>query len=304
MKLNKLSALDACSQLGKAGLSVKPEEVKVQAREERWLVHLPNEQMAWFARSDEGQQRLSRERKVLKLLEARCSFEAPRILYESEDGRFDLRAKVPGLTDPRYLYNRLLKDPELTSEAGQAIGSILAEQHTQISIQDTEGWLPRNVVWPMNSDWIRHRVKQVVSDSTLLADIEKTLILYESLQITEQDRVLVHTDIGFHNLVFVRETLTLRGIFDYDGAAWADRHHDFRYLIFDFERPEMLEAALAVYEPIVKTQLSRQRIWLYNATCAISYLAYRLGTRPEEKSCGRTLAEDINWTHQAICALH
>jgi len=92
----------------------------------------------------------------------------------------------------------------------------------------------------------------------------------------------------------------VNGIFDYDGAAWADRHHDFRYLLFDVSREDMLDAALAVYEPATGRKLDRGRIRLYNVACAISYLALRSGTRPEQKSCGRTLAEDLRWVRTAL----
>ena len=92
----------------------------------------------------------------------------------------------------------------------------------------------------------------------------------------------------------------VNGIFDYDGAAWADRHHDFRYLLFDVSREDMLDAALAVYEPATGRKLDRGRIRLYHAACAISYLAFRSGTRPEQKSCGRTLAEDLRWVRIAL----
>ena len=36
------------------------------------------------------------------------------------------------------------------------------------------------------------------------------------------------------------------GLFDYDDAAFADRHHHFRYLLFDYERVEVLDAPLGV----------------------------------------------------------
>jgi hypothetical protein len=77
--------------------------------------------------------------------------------------------------------------------------------------------------------------------------------------------------------------------------AWADRHHDFRYLLFDDERQAMLDAALEVYESAIGRSLSRSRIRLHNAACAASYLAFRLGTPPEQHSCGRSLAEDLSW---------
>jgi aminoglycoside phosphotransferase (APT) family kinase protein len=140
----------------------------------------------------------------------------------------------------------------------------------------------------------------VVADPELVADIHEILTLYEQLAIDEAERALVHTDVGLHNLALEPDTLAVRGIFDFEGAAWADRHHDFRYLVFDVGRFELLEAALAVYEPVVGIRLSRERILLYNAVCAFSFLAQRLGTPPNERSCGRTLAEDLHWTRQAI----
>jgi hypothetical protein len=36
-----------------------------------------------------------------------------------------------------------------------------------------------------------------------------------------------------------------------EDAAWADRHQDFRYLVFAHDDEEMLDGALEVYEPAV-----------------------------------------------------
>ena len=123
---------------------------------------------------------------------------------------------------------------------------------------------------------------------------------YERVPVLEADRALVHTDVGFHNLGIDPQSHTVHGIFDYDEAAWADRHHDFRYLVFDWDRYDLLEAAVAAYEPVVGHRILRQRVLLYNAACAVTFLAYRAGTQPEERSCGRTLAEDLQWSRLAI----
>jgi aminoglycoside phosphotransferase (APT) family kinase protein len=53
-------------------------------------------------------------------------------------------------------------------------------------------------------------------------------------------RVLVHTDLGLHNVAVDPETKEVRGVFDYDGAAWADRHHDFRYLVLSIPHEPVL----------------------------------------------------------------
>jgi len=118
--------------------------------------------------------------------------------------------------------------------------------------------------------------------------------------VDEGDRVLVHGDIGFHNIAVDPETCDVLGVFDYKDAAWADRHHDFRYLLLDVERDDMLEAALAVYQPAAGRTLSRARIALSNAASAASFLAFRDGVPPDQPSCGRTLEQDLMWTRSAI----
>jgi aminoglycoside phosphotransferase (APT) family kinase protein len=141
---------------------------------------------------------------------------------------------------------------------------------------------------------------RVVDDSKLIDDAEAVIANYGAQLISESDRVLLHADVGFHNLVVDPSSHTVRGIFDYDGAAWADRHHDFRYLMFDEDRFDLLEATLSVYEAAVGRKISRERLVLYNAACAISFLACRAAARPDDRPCGRTLAEDLRWTAYAI----
>lgn len=188
----------------------------------------------------------------------------------------------------------------LSARVGAAIGTILAEQHTRIGADDVTAWLPSRVSWPEPTDWIRERLPRVVTDAALLDRIDALLDRYEAVHVDEADRVLVHGDVGFHNLAFDPDSYDVRGIFDYEGAAWADRHHDFRYLRFDTGRDEMVEAALAVYEPAVGRALSRDRVLLYNAASAVSFLALRDGVPPDERSCGRTLAEDLAWVRGAL----
>src|SRR5215470_10995447 len=126
---------------------------------------------------------------------------------------------------------------------------------------------------------------------------------YEAVPIRADDRVLIHGDVGLHNLALDPESDAVNGIFDYDSAAWADRHHDFRYLLFDVAREDMLDAALEIYEPEVGRMIDRDRVRLYNAACAVSFLAFRVGTAPDQKSCGRTLAEDLRWVRTALSKL-
>ena len=113
--------------------------------------------------------------------------------------------------------------------------------------------------------------------------------------------MLVHGDLGFHNIAVVPGTDTVAGVFDYDGAAWADWHQDFRYLVFpDGTGDAVLDGALETYEPVTVVRPDRERIRLCNAACAIGFLAHRCGTPTEARSCGRTLAEDLAWVGQTF----
>ena len=187
--------------------------------------------------------------------------------------------------------------------AGPAIGralAILVEQHTRLASADVAGWLPARVAWPEPGDQVRSRLARVIDDPKLVGRLDRVFRAYEQVAAQADDRVLVHGDLGLHNIAVDPVTAEVRGVFDYDGAAWADRHYDFRYLIFHSTHEEALEAALAVYESAIQRRLERNRIWLYNAACAIGYLANRCGVPAHEKCCGRTLAEDLSWVHSAL----
>lgn len=297
-----LSKRVASSTLREAGLELSPAQLRVEPREDRWVVFLPGERLAWFAANARGRERLQLERRILRLLSERCSFQVPRILFESSQG-WDVRALVPGLCDPWGLYRRTLTDIPLACRIGAAIGSVLAEQHTRIAHSDVVGWLPPRPAWPESSDWIRRRLPDVIDHRHLLTEIDHALEEYDEVFTSAEDHVLVHGDLGLHNIAVDPETLEVNGVFDYDGAGWADRHHDFRYLLFDHRHEHALEAALAVYEPALGRALSRHRIRLYNAACAISFLAFRAGVPAEQRSCGRTLAEDVDWVRGSLARL-
>ena len=286
--------------LTKAGISITPKDLEVEAREDKWLVRLPGQQLAWFAMSDEARARLRDERRLLQLLGRRCTFGVPRVLFEDPNGEFDVRTMVPGSVDPQRVYSSLRRDPDVARSIGRQIGAILAEQHTRIDAADVAGWLPRRLSWPESREWVRQRLAKVVDDRELIAVADIIMKKYEDVSVAEADLTLVHTDVGFHNLAMDPDSNTVHGLFDYENAAWADRHHDFRYLLFDTKHEELLDAAISVYEPVVGRVIDRPRVRLYNAACALTFLANRVGTKPTEDSCGRTLAEDLEWSRHAI----
>jgi aminoglycoside phosphotransferase (APT) family kinase protein len=297
-----LTSDPAVAALREAGLELSPADVRVEARDDRWLVRLPGERLAWFPANANGRARLDIERRVLRLLAERCSFAVPRVLFESAQA-WDVRATVPGACDPWSLYRRTLTDVPLARRLGAAMGAILLEQHTRVTHIDVAGWLPTRPEWPEPSERIRRSLPQVIDDRGLLADIDRVLDAYDAVAVAAEDRVLVHGDLGLHNLAVDPVTTEVRGVFDYAEASFADRHHDFRYLIFHHAHDEAVEAALAVYEPALGRPLSRSRIRLYNAACAIGFLAFRRCVPAEERWCGRTLAEDLQWVRDALARL-
>jgi hypothetical protein len=300
-----MDAAAACALLNATGFSISPDTVRVEPREDRWAAWLPDGRMAWFPMNRAGARRLVTERKVLDLLAAQCTFRVPRVLHAASAG-WQIREAVPGLCDPWGLYSRIRADPALARSIGRALGDILAEQHGRLRPTDAAGWLPSRPPWPEPVERVWDSLSQTIGDAGLLRTIECVLMSYEE-QATgaADDCVLVHGDLGLHNLAVLPDTDAVAGVFDYDGASWADRHQDFRYLVFPdgVVEDKMLTAALDVYEPTLGLRLDRDRIRLCNAACAIGFLAHRAGTSPEARPCGRTLAEDLAWVGDAVRGL-
>lgn len=198
--------------------------------------------------SERGVERLRTERRVLRLVGARCSFRVPRVLFESSDGKLDVREPVPGVSDPWAAYSVVRDNPERARRLGAAIGAMLAEQHSRIAAADAASWLPQKPEWPEQRDWVRERLPTVVDDRVLIERALAVMSDYESVVVEEFDRTLAHADLGLHNIALDAGSGDVNGIFDYGGAAWTDRHHDFRYLILDFESRALLDAAIEAYE--------------------------------------------------------
>jgi hypothetical protein len=130
-----LTAHVACEALRSADVTCSPKDVVLLARDERWALSLPGERIAWFPASELGNRRLDVERRVLRLVAQRCSYQVPRILLVSDRG-FDLRQMVSGQCDPWGLFHRCQTDLNLAQKIGRSIGSILAEQHIKIHQAD------------------------------------------------------------------------------------------------------------------------------------------------------------------------
>jgi hypothetical protein len=127
-----------CDAFREAGIVCSPQDIRIEPREERWVVWLPGERIAWFPASHYGLARLENERRVLRLLAERCSFQIPRLIMVSPRG-FDLRLMVPGRCDPWGLFLRCMDDPSSAQAIGQSLGAMLAEQHIRIGFTDVRG---------------------------------------------------------------------------------------------------------------------------------------------------------------------
>ncbi len=300
--ITPLTARHASDQLATVGILVKRENIDLQARVDRWCAFLPGHRMAWFAASDAAQCQMVVERRVLQVLATRCSFTAPRILHEAADGSFDVRDMVPGMHDSFAVLARVRDRPQTAALIGTTLGAMLGDLHTRVAADDIAADLPHRPTWPEPRAWIRERLPFVVDDPALHRAADRVIAQYEDTvsDIPNTDRVLVHTDLGLHNLSIDPETLVVLGIFDWEAACWADRHLDFRDLVLDVDRFDLLDAALAAYEPVTGVNISRARVFLYHAASAITFLAFRLGIAPETNWCGRTQSEDIAWTRAAI----
>ena len=299
MPFQALTADDTVAALSQIGVDVSADEIQIERREERWLVLLPDERIGWFAATNVGRDVLANDRRVLRLVEERCTFESPRILAEHPSTEFDVRAMVKGASDPFQLYAAACSDSNVAEQMGARIGEMLAELHTTILRADIEHVVQHKPSWPEDKAWILERLPQVVDDGELIEKANEALTRYERVQVDDADRVLIHGDLGLHAIAYNPNTFQVNGLFDFEGAAYADRHHDFRYLMFGGVST-LLDSALDVYQNITRRTLDRSRIYLYNAACALSYLAFRVGHSPDERWCGRTLRDDLQWTGDAL----
>src|SRR5262249_33755884 len=161
----------------------------------------------------------------------------------------------------------------------------LAEQHLNAkdaSLSD----LPASPSWPEPFAYAAERLPRVVDDAALIARALKLYRRYEDDERAVVARVLVHGDFGFHSLVVEEALGAVIGVFDYDGAAFADRHHDFKYLVLDVEDETLLESAIDAYTRAGGAPIDRERLYLINAASAVCFLAYRAGAGADEKPAG------------------
>ncbi|ABW31682.1 hypothetical protein AM1_A0175 (plasmid) [Acaryochloris marina MBIC11017] len=291
----------AASILRDAGFEVDPLSLRLERREELWVMPLSGDRIAWFSTTSESARLLAFERRVQELVSRHTSLCVPVSTFMNDV--VEVRNAVPGLVDHGVLFKTFLADSSLAQRFGHELGHALADLHGSIPASQHGDWLPKQLEWPLPHHEVIEKIDVVIDDPGLVAQIDHVLTMHETIVVDPSDLVLLHGDLGFHNVAVEYENLAFRGLFDFKDAARADRHLDFRYLIFTPGRFDMLDACCAEYSRLTGRTLDQQRIKLYNAIWAISHLAHRAGTAPDELSCGRTLERDLWWTRSAIASL-
>ncbi len=280
-------------------MSVAPDTMRILERDERFAALLPNGLIGWFPRSVAGRALLDREARVLRLLERHCTFAAPRVL--ASGANWQLRQQVLGSVDPFATYQRVTSDRSFARELGAALGAVLAEQHLRIPPSLLVGWLPTRPAWPYPRARILADLPHVLDDVSLRDRCIEVIDRCEQALGTETP-VLVHGDLGLHNIA-LSDAGTLAGVFDYAEACFTDHQMDFRYLLFDTDGADLLEAAIDAYMAHGGAAVAPERVALYNAAAAVGFLADRRGSGPEDRPAGRTLTEDLHWTRLALSRL-
>lgn len=284
--------------LGSIGVTVAPAGLTPLLRDHRFAVRLPGHRIAWFPTDPDGRQRLEREARALSVIARHCRFPVPRLMHRSASG-WQLRAEVPGAADPFAVYHRVRDDRRFAATLGADLGRLLADQHLSIPRSDLGNWLLPRPGWPPPLAEVAADLPRVTDDRSLIDDALALLARHEAAELQIADRVLAHTDFGFHNMVVTPEG-GVAGVFDYDEAALTDRHYDFRYLLLDADDDTLLASAIAAYETAGGDAIDLSRIRLLNAASAVAFLALRGDAGPEEMPAGRTLAEDLRWTRMAL----
>jgi len=280
------------------GVTIDPAEIALLMRDNRFAARLPGRRIAWFPTDPLGAERLAREARALALIERHCNFLTPRLIHQSLAG-WQLRHEVPGTSDPFASYRRVRDDQRFAATLGTNLGRLLADQHLNIPAVELGAWLLPRPGWPPPLSQVAADLPRVTGDTELIDRALSLLARSEKAEAAITDRVLAHTDFGFHNVV-VTSDATVVGVFDYDEASLTDRHYDFRYLLLDTENEALFTAAVAAYEAAGGQPIDLDRVRLLNAASAVAFLALRGAAAPEEKPAGRTLAEDLRWTRLAL----
>jgi aminoglycoside phosphotransferase (APT) family kinase protein len=290
-----------CAALNRlTGWQLVPRDVVLVYREWRWVVQLPDQRIAFVADTAYARQRLARERQLLQLLTDRASFQVPRIEWVDPHGHWDVRRKVSGdaghWSGPHH--QRIVEDPIIAHQTGKRLGEILAELHRVITWEKARHLAPLEP--PLATPLIRMRrdLTRGFDDATLQAQVREIFARFDALDIGAGEVVLVHGDLASQNVAFAPETSEVLGLYDFADMACVDRHWDFKYI---HSYPAVFQYALLdAYQRDTGRTRDVQRITLYHALAALSFLAWRVeDPKAHDRLSGRDKAGAYRWVRQA-----
>jgi aminoglycoside phosphotransferase (APT) family kinase protein len=267
-------------------------------REWRWIAELPGERVAHLPPDDASAVRLARERRLLALIAPRVDFAVPRPLGPL-DAPLDLRARVPGVSGPAGLaaHFRAIADPARAARLADDFARIAAGLHQALSAAELAALGPAPApAWPMAAARLAALAPSLPGD--LAARASEVVARYGGIEVAPADHALVHGDLGSHNFGF-DDAGGVTGLFDFEEAAAGDRHRDFRYLP-SYGEPAF-PLALAAYATRTGFVPSLERVCLYHAATALSYLAWRADDPADhDRRSGRDGEQALAWADLAV----
>jgi aminoglycoside phosphotransferase len=282
-------------------LRLAPHDVVLAYYHWRWVAHLPGQRLAFVADTAHARQRLARERQLLQLLADRAHFQVPRIEWVDPHGNWDVRLKVPG--DAGHWsgthHQRIVEEPAIAHQIGKHMGEILAELHRVITLEEARQLAPLEPPLATPLERMRRHLAMGIEDATLKAQVREIFARFDALEIGTGEVVLVHGDLASQNVAFAPETSEVLGIYDFEDIACVDRHWDFKYV---HAYPALFQhALLEAYQRCTGIAPDVQRITLYHALAALSFLAWRVDDpKTHDRLSGRDKAGAYRWVRQAV----
>jgi aminoglycoside phosphotransferase (APT) family kinase protein len=284
--------------LAEAGEHVAPDRLVLVRRGWRWLVTLPDDRMILLPVDEAGAQRLVHERRLLAALGPRLRVAIPRPLG-SLDGPLDLRERVRGEVGI-HLHSQLIEDVPSALAYADDLARVLAELHQAFADDELRALAGpvRDDVYPLPEPQLRAVVPSLPTE--IHARVHAVLDRYAALP--PDDPVLVHNDVGTHNLAFDPATHRVTGIFDFEEAARADRHRDFKYL--PSYGPRITARVLELYRERTGVEISVERMRLLHFATALSFWVWR-ESDPEahDRLSSRNRDQALAWIGLALFAI-
>jgi aminoglycoside phosphotransferase (APT) family kinase protein len=179
------------------------------------------------------------------------------------------------------------------------IGEILAELHSAITPEEARRLAPLELPLATSIERMRMNMAMGFEDVALQSQVKEIFARFDALAIGADELVLVHGDVASQNMAFEPETSEVLGIYDFEDIACVDRHWDFKYL---HSYPALFQrAVLEAYQDCTGIAPDVQRITLYHALSALSFLAWRVeDPDAHDRLSGRDKASAYRWVREAV----